>query len=85
MRRAGRLFVENLPNPLTDTVSPFARASRMTSNTALTALFAWAFVSGARPATWAARSVFLMSPPPEQHFFPTGGDSTSSCFSLTLQ
>ena len=49
--RAGRIFVENLPNPVTDTVSPFARASWVTPNTALTALFAWAFVSGARPAT----------------------------------
>ena len=38
--RAGRLFVENVPNPVTDTVSSFARASPMTSNTALTALFA---------------------------------------------
>lgn len=43
--RAGRLFMENLPNPVTDTVSPFPRASRMALNTALTALFACAFVN----------------------------------------
>ncbi len=36
--RAARLLVANVPNPVTDTVSPFPRASWITSNTALTAL-----------------------------------------------
>ena len=53
----------------------------MTSNTALTALFAWAFVSGTRQGTWPGYQIFSCSLPPERHSFPMDGDNTSSRFS----
>ena len=61
-RRAGRLFVENVPNPVIATGSPLARQSWMLSNAASTATFACARDSEARLATWDTTSDFLTSP-----------------------
>ena len=49
--RAGRLFTENVPNPVRATVSPLARPSWNASNTSSTAAAASALDSDARLAT----------------------------------
>ena len=58
--RAARLLVANVPNPATVTLSPLARASPTASKTALTAVSAAAFDSGAWRVTWAAMSDFFI-------------------------
>ena len=54
-RRADRLVIKKVPNPVMTTGSPFARQSRMASNTASTAATASAFDKEALLATWDTR------------------------------
>ena len=60
-RRAGRLVVEKVPNPVMTTDSPFARQSWMASNTAPTAATDSAFDREALLATWDTTSDFFNS------------------------
>ena len=63
LRRAGRLVVEKVSNPVMTTGSPFARRSWMASNTAATAAATSAFDREALLARWDTTSDFLNSLP----------------------